>query len=131
MPEEVWNHPGRYRKKPFFEIIDFPDSSGFAMGPKTAAKLYADFAAHSAKARKFYHDPGTPKEINSHLPKGGRRSNKNLRNAGRFAAAKVAEAIGGTVMAETTEELEWMWRVYRDFRRAFKLASDRGLVAFC
>ena len=130
MPEEVWNHPGRYRKQSFFEIVDFPDSVGFAMGPKTAGKLYADFAAHSAKARKFYRDPETPKEIASYL-KGGRRPAKNLRNAGLFAEAKVAKTIDATVLEQTTEELEWMWHVYRDFRRAFKLASDGGLVTFC
>ena len=29
-----------------------------------------------------------------------------------------------------TEELAWMWDVYRDFRKAFKIASDGGFVCY-
>jgi hypothetical protein len=29
-----------------------------------------------------------------------------------------------------TEELTWMWDVYRDFRKAFKIASDGGFVCY-
>jgi hypothetical protein len=29
-----------------------------------------------------------------------------------------------------TEELTWMWDVYRDFRKTFKIASDGGFVCY-
>ena len=29
-----------------------------------------------------------------------------------------------------TEEIAWMWDVYRDFRKAFKIASDGGFVCY-
>jgi hypothetical protein len=29
-----------------------------------------------------------------------------------------------------TEELAWMWDVYRDFRKTFKIASDGGFVCY-
>ena len=53
-PEEVWDAPRRFRGKPFVELIDFPDGVGPIIGPKTSAKLYADFVAFASKARKHY-----------------------------------------------------------------------------
>src|SRR4051812_20179100 len=44
-PEEVWENPRRFRKKPFVELIDFTDSVGPVIGPRTSAKLYDDFVA--------------------------------------------------------------------------------------
>jgi hypothetical protein len=29
-----------------------------------------------------------------------------------------------------TKELTWMWDVYRNFRKAFKIASDDGFVCY-
>ena len=53
-PGEVWNHPRRFRGKPFVELITFPDTGGGAIGPITSAKLYGDFVAFAAKARRYY-----------------------------------------------------------------------------
>jgi hypothetical protein len=49
-PEEVWEHPRRFHRKPFAELIDFPDCGTFTIGPTTSAKLHADFVAFAAKA---------------------------------------------------------------------------------
>lgn len=43
-PETVWANPDRYTGKPFVELIHFADNEGF-IGPKTSAKLAADFDA--------------------------------------------------------------------------------------
>lgn len=44
-PEEVWSDPDRFSGKPFVELIDFSDCEG-SIGPKTSAKLLADFVTH-------------------------------------------------------------------------------------
>ena len=56
-PEAVWEHPRRFRGKPFAELIDFPDAGGTIIGPKTSAKLYADFVAFASKAKRHYQTP--------------------------------------------------------------------------
>lgn len=43
-PRDVCGSPGSYAGKPFVELIDFSDCEG-AIGPRTSAKLAADFAA--------------------------------------------------------------------------------------
>jgi hypothetical protein len=52
-PEEVWNHPRRYRGKPFVELIDFTDCDG-RIGTKVAAKLAQDFRDHKKLAADFF-----------------------------------------------------------------------------
>jgi hypothetical protein len=40
--------------------------------------------------------------------------------------------LGGTLVdGDDDGEPGWMWEVYRDFRRALKLASDGGFILFC
>jgi hypothetical protein len=51
-PEEVWQHPRRYRGKPFVELIDFTDCDG-RIGTKVAAKLAQDFREHKKPAADF------------------------------------------------------------------------------
>jgi hypothetical protein len=46
-PEDAWE--GRANGKPFQELVNFSDCNGM-IGPKTSAKLAADFAAHQATA---------------------------------------------------------------------------------
>jgi hypothetical protein len=53
--EEVCRHPRRYRAKPFVELLDFSyTSEGQTIGPRTSAKLHADFVGFAANARKHY-----------------------------------------------------------------------------
>lgn len=59
-PEEIWD--GELEDgAAFVELIDFPDNEG-AIGPKTSAKLAADFAVHAEaienKARETIEDAG-------------------------------------------------------------------------
>jgi hypothetical protein len=58
--EEVCKHPRRFRGKPFVELMHFPyTSDGQAIGPRSSAKLHADFARFAVKAREhFLKDPG-------------------------------------------------------------------------
>jgi hypothetical protein len=41
-PKEVWEDPASFDGRPFVELINFADNEG-AIGPKTSAKLLADF----------------------------------------------------------------------------------------
>jgi len=51
-PEEVWQHPRRYKGKPFVELIDFTDCDG-RIGAKVAAKLAQDFRDHAKRAKDY------------------------------------------------------------------------------
>lgn len=42
MPSIIWDSPGEYKGKDFFEIINFSDCEGF-MGPQVSKKLHSDF----------------------------------------------------------------------------------------
>jgi hypothetical protein len=122
LPEEVWEHPRRYRGKPFVALIDFPDCGVFTIGPSTSAKLYADFIAFASQARKHFQSKRVSATPRSKTQRGRRSKSMGL------VVAEV-DAHGG--VAQKTEDFAWMWDVYRDFRRAFKLASNDGFVSFC
>jgi hypothetical protein len=47
-PSEVWGDPDAYAGRPFVELINFSDAEG-AIGPRTSAKLAADFRAHEPR----------------------------------------------------------------------------------
>lgn len=51
-PEEVWEHPRRYRGKAFVELIDFSDCDG-RIGAKVAAKLAQDFRDHAKRVADY------------------------------------------------------------------------------
>ena len=129
-PEEVWDHPRRFRGKPFVELVDFPDCGVFTIGPKTAAKLHADFVAFARKARRHFLT-----EKVSAAPKSEKRRREGHYSAGLEAARAVVKAIGGFIPGEFTPQetgcAQWMWEAYCDFRKAFKLASNDGFVSFC
>ncbi len=56
-PDVIWGHPETFAGKPFVELINFSNCEG-VIGPKTSAKLAADFEAHKTKAaalgKRFY-----------------------------------------------------------------------------
>ena len=128
-PEAVWEHPRRFRGKPFAELIDFPDGVGPIIGPKTSAKLSADFVAFASKAQRHYQIPSihVPAQRSKRLTA---KSKRHVNRAGLSSAEEVAKALGGLMPAPESEDRTWMWEIYRDFRRAFRLASNRGFVAF-
>jgi len=130
-PEEVWHHPRRFRGKPFVELITFPDTGGGAIGPITSAKLYGDFVAFASRARRYY-ATAIPNEFSP--PRSNKLSvkdNPHRNRAGLAAVLGLAEALGGTVSGcDEGENLDWMWASYRAFRRAFRLASNAGIVVF-
>jgi hypothetical protein len=47
-------------------------------------------------------------------------------------ARRLSKALGGILVGADGDpeslKWEWKWQVYRDFRRALKLASDDGLL---
>lgn len=51
-PGEVWDDPEAYADRPFVELVNYADNEGF-FGPKTCAKLAADFAAHTPGHHAF------------------------------------------------------------------------------
>jgi hypothetical protein len=130
--EEVWGNPRHFRRKPFVELIDFPDGVGPVIGPKTSAKLFDDFAEFASKAKRHFLS-GALSEEAAAKQKRRKRTQKNQMNcAGLVSTAKLVRKMGIVpVKSEDGADLDWMWEVYRDFRRAFKLASDRGFVQFC
>jgi hypothetical protein len=131
-PEEVWQHPRRFRGKPFVELINFPDTGGGgAIGPITSAKLYGDFVAFASKARRYY---ATPPALPAD-PFGGDQQlqiDKPHRDrTGLTAVVEMAASLGGTVPGlDEGENLDWMWESYQQFRRAFRLAKNAGIVVF-
>lgn len=52
-PGIVWGHPDQFEGKPFFELIHFADNEG-TIGPKTSAKLAADFDTYAEKAKEVF-----------------------------------------------------------------------------
>ncbi len=130
-PEEVWNHPRRFRRKPFVELIDFPDSGNCCIGPKTSAKLYQDFVAFADQAKK--HFVARSPAITPLVRGAGNRRNLKAhwhRQVGLVFATRLARETGGTVPAGPPEDRRWMLETYRRFRGAFRTASDRGLMFY-
>lgn len=126
--EEVWEHPRRYRGKPFVELIDFPDSVGHAIASATAAKLHADFAAFARRAKSHYFSPNRQEEMP--LARVGTQPAKipHRNAASQSNSETLAREVGGCLISSSDKD--WMWENYRDFRRAFKIASDDGFVLF-
>lgn len=79
---EVWGHFSRFAGRPFAELINFADNEG-TIGPRTSAKLLADFDA----------DPALP--------------------------TRVAD-----------DPFDYFAEKYAEWRNAFALAADNGLVVF-
>ena len=126
---EVQAHPKRFKGQPFVDMIAFPVSNDVGIGPKTAAKLYSDFAKHATKAKKGFQRLTT--EAASQKAKRKKRPAKS-RSYTAHVAYSLMNSLGGVAIGGDDDPeavaWEWKWRLYRDFRRALKLASDDGLV---
>ena len=92
-PEEVWEYPRRFRGKPFADLIDFPDGAGPIIGPKTSAKLYADFVAFASKAKRHYQTPSIqmPAQGSKRLTA---KSRRHVNRAGLSSAEEVGQGSG-------------------------------------
>lgn len=130
-PEEVWQHRRRFRGEPFVELISFPDAGGGAIGPVASANLYCDFVAFAHRAKRYY-AMCTPDEFKPPLASKPSAKEKPHRNRmGLSDVIGVTEALGGGEFVWSEgEDLDWMWQSYRDFRQAFRLAKNDGLVVF-
>lgn len=64
-PQKVWDDP---KPGPFLELINFADNEG-TIGPRTAAKLAKDFAAHDEQAKAADHNQGWDYERYQHWRK--------------------------------------------------------------
>jgi hypothetical protein len=130
-PEEVWNHPRRFRDKPFVELINFPDAGGGAIGPTTSAELYGDFVTFAPTAKRYF-ATSTPNVFCPPRVSPKSAKDKTHRNRmGLSAVVGLAQSLGGTVSGwDEGENLDWMWVSYRQFRRAPRLAKNAGFVVF-
>ncbi len=122
--EDVWDNPSRFKGAPFVELLDFPDCGGKVIGPDTSAKLRDDFAKFSSAAKSHFLSTN-PKKRKRPQP-----NDKYRRNcAGFLKDAQISKDVGQRVFKPwEVEDFKWMWTVYGRFRRAFKHASDNGLV---
>ena len=130
-PEDVWQHPRRFRGKPFVELITFPDTDGGAIGPITSAKLYGDFVNFASKANRYYAKPPVPPAGPAEGDQRSPSEEPHRNRAGLAAVLGLAQSLGGTVTGlDEGENLDWMWESYQQFRRAFRLAMNAGIVVF-
>ena len=105
--DEAGKHLRGYQgKPPFIELLFFAGMEGASIGPRTSAKLHADFVAFATRAKKHF----VAKKVSVPPPVSKRRK-------------KVA-------VDEAEDNVTWMWQAYRDFRKIFKVASDKGVVSF-
>ncbi len=126
---EVAGHPRRFKGKPFVELIAFPFHNDVGFGPVTSAKLHADFQEHSATVKKGFQRLATDAVANKGIRKKRPARSKNY-TAG--LADSLAKALGGMVVGgddhPQASDWEWQWEAYQDFRRAFRLASNDGIL---
>lgn len=130
-PKEVWDHPRRYRGKPFVELITFPDAGGGVIGPIASAKLHDDFVAYAARAKRYY-AKATPNvfSLREIIPRSA-KGQPHLNRIGLSNVVGLVEGLDGTMPEwDEGESLGWMWESYKQFRRAFRLAKDDGFVIF-
>jgi hypothetical protein len=130
-PQEIWEHPRRFRGKPFVELIDFPDTVGPCIGPKSSKKLHSEFVAFARKARAYYANtapPCPPSKLTSNkaTSRKGHANQLGLTNAREFA-----QALGAVMPTPASDDLSWIQEVYDNFLAAFRLASNGGFVMFC
>jgi hypothetical protein len=130
-PEDVWNHPRRFRRKPFVELIDFPDCGNCCIGPETSAKLHQDFVTFAAQARNHFRERSATIALPARVTTGSQGLIRSgHRQTGLAFAARVARASGGVMAKTPPEDRRWMLVAYRKFRGAFRTASEGGLMFF-
>jgi hypothetical protein len=126
---EVQDHQKRLKGQPFVDMIAFPVSNDVGIGPKTAATLFNDFSKHATKAKNGFQRLSA--EAAAQRSKRKKRPAKS-RSYTANQAYSLTKALGGmTVGGDDDPESvawKWKWQLYRDFRRALKLACDDGLV---
>jgi hypothetical protein len=128
-PEVVWDHPRRFRGKPFVELIAFPDGGGFILGARTAAKLLGDFADFAPVAGDYYSQRGPGIAL---APPAWFRRRRSPRHRfyciSMLLERQLITKLGGTIAAGPPDELAWMRETYFNVGNALRLASRSGLL---
>ncbi len=127
--QEVFDNPKRFKGRPFVELVTLPFTNNIGIGPTTSAKLYEDFTKHSARVKRGFQLLAAE----AVSQRGKRKKHRpTLESDGSKAVKLIANAIGGVATMGDHDpnsiNWEWKWKIYRDFRRAFKLACDDGIV---
>lgn len=101
LPCDVWGD-WSYENRPFYYLVNFSDCEG-AIGMEYSAKLYQDFLAQEPIIRAKF---------------------KTLE------IVELVEQFPQVSWLKTLEERAWFWEKYRDWKRAFRLAKNNGVVVF-
>jgi hypothetical protein len=123
---DVAENRTRFRREPFYELITLPESNDVGVGPRTSAKLREDFVASAAKVKRGFQRIWIESQARP------RRRRRGAEHTSLKVARTLARSLGGFLVGGDSDpeslKWEWKWQVYRDFRRALKLASDDGLL---
>jgi hypothetical protein len=128
-PDEVWDHPRRFRGKPFVELIACPDGGEVILGPHTALKLLRDFADFAPVAAEYYARRGPGIAL---APRHWFRPRRSPRH--RYFSIcmlmerRVMTKLGATIAAGPPDELHWMRETCVNVVHALVLASRNGLL---
>lgn len=124
--DEVASQPRRFKCKPFVELITLPFANDLGIGPAMSAKLYQDFVDHAARVKRGF------QRIAQEAQQRNTKKKRSTKSEGLKVAQRFAKALGGLVVGSQDDpgssQWEWKWELYRDFRTAFKLASNDGFV---
>jgi hypothetical protein len=126
---EIVEDEERFKGQPFVELIAFPYSNDVGIGPVTSAKLYRDFQRHAKEVKSGFERLAA--EAGSRKKKGAKRPMKKKSRTATLAES-LARTLGGTAIGGDNDpgaiDWKWKWKLYSDFRRAFNVARDDGLV---
>ena len=122
--ETVWENPRRFKCEPFVELIDSPDGGNFAFGPITSAKLAVDFAKYANEAKRgFVAIAEACRQHQRVCQKASRQKRTRKPTQG-----KNSDELLEVGLLAGSADWRWKWQIYRDFSRAFRLASNDGLL---
>lgn len=126
---EVATNARRFKGQPFVEILTVPEYNDVGFGPLTSAKLYADFAKNALRVKA-----GFQRLAQEAVQRRRQGKKKPARSKSQTSSLvnRIARMIGGTAVLgdddPETGNWQWKWENYRDFRRAFRLAADDGIL---
>jgi hypothetical protein len=117
-----------FEGEPLLDLVDFPFSNDVGVGPSSSARLYDEMARYSRKVKLGFQRLASEAARQRRRAKRARRGHEELAQTSK----KIAKQLGATLAAASGDakfaSWEWKWQLYRNFRRAFKVASGEGLV---
>jgi len=122
--ETVWEYPRRFKGQPFVELIDSSDGGNESFGPITSAKLADDFAKYAVEAKRGFMAIAEACLQHQRVCQKAATPRK-VRKTKREPESD--DSQDRRLLAGSTE-WEWKWQLYRDFRRAFRIASNDGFL---